>query len=117
MMKNIDMGKAMELADQVQYLKGQVVSKTLSQNPAVSVTLFAFAEGEEISTHESKGDAMAFVLDGTGMFVIDGVENRLSKGQAIVMPANHPHSVSAPDGMFKMLLVVVFPRNDIIGIS
>lgn len=117
MIKNIDMGEVMEIADQVQYLKGQVVSKTLSQNPAVSVTLFAFDKGEEISTHESKGDAMVLILDDTGRITIDGNEHNVSKGQAIVMPANRPHSVSAPDGMFKMLLVVVFPRNDVIGIN
>ena len=54
------------------YQEGQVVSKTLVQNDYVSVTLFSFDKGEEISTHASGGDAMVTVLEGTGKFTIGG---------------------------------------------
>lgn len=64
--KNIEHEKVVDLAGEVQYMPGQVVSKTLAQNEAVSVTLFAFEKGEEIGTHDSKGDAMVTVLDGVG---------------------------------------------------
>ena len=56
------------------------MSKTLAQNSALSVTLFAFDKGEEISTHESGGDAMVTCLDGTGKITIDGVEYILHEG-------------------------------------
>ena len=56
--KNIDKEEILELKNLVAYQEGQVVSKTLVQNSAVSVTLFAFEKDEEISTHESGGDAM-----------------------------------------------------------
>lgn len=49
--KNIPHRQIMQLADQIDTLQGQIVSKTLCQNDAVSVTLFAFSQGEEISTH------------------------------------------------------------------
>lgn len=55
--KNMDMSKVLVLKDEVAYQPGQVVSKTLAQNEHLSVTLFAFDKGEEISTHESGGDA------------------------------------------------------------
>ena len=61
--KNIDHEKVLKLADEVQVQPGQIVSKTLAQNKHVSVTLFAFDKGEEISTHESIGDAMVYVLE------------------------------------------------------
>ena len=64
--KNIDKKAKLELRDQLTYQQGQVVSKTLVQNDAVSVTLFAFEKDEEISTHESGGDAIVTVLEGTG---------------------------------------------------
>lgn len=54
------------LKNQVAYQEGQVVSKTLAQNDALSVTLFSFDKGEEISTHESGGDAFVTCLDGVG---------------------------------------------------
>lgn len=107
MLKNIKKSEILSLKDEIAYQEGQVVSKTLAQNPAVSVTLFAFEKGEEISTHESGGDAMVTVLDGTGRITIDGREFVLQQGECIVMPAKTPHAVFGEE-RFKMLLTVVF---------
>ena len=106
-MKNISKAEVLTLRDQVAYQSGQVVSRTLAQNEHVSVTLFSFDKGEEISTHESGGDAMVTCLDGVGRITIDGVEHILHEGESIVMPARHPHAVYGQE-RFKMLLVVVF---------
>ena len=106
-MKNISKAEVLTLRDQVAYQSGQVVSRTLAQNEHVSVTLFSFDKGEEISTHESSGDAMVTCLDGVGKITIDGVEYLLHEGESIVMPARHPHAVYGQE-QFKMLLVVVF---------
>lgn len=65
-MKNISQAEVLVLKDQISYQPGQVVSKTLAQNEAVSITLFSFDKGEEISTHASGGDAFVTCLDGTG---------------------------------------------------
>ncbi len=106
-MKNISKAEVMILKEQVAYQEGQVVSKTLAQNDAVSVTLFAFDKGEEISTHESGGDAFVTCLDGIGKITIDGTAYELHEGESIVMPAKHPHAVFGQE-QFKMLLVVIF---------
>ena len=106
-MKNIEKSTILRLADQVAYQDGQVVSKTLAQNDAVSLTLFAFEKDEEISTHESGGDAMVTVLEGTGRFTIDGEPHIPQAGETIVMPARHPHAVYGQE-RFKMLLTVIF---------
>lgn len=107
MLKNISKSEVMVLKEQVEYQSGQIVSKTLVQNENVSITLFAFDEGEEISTHESSGDAFVTCLDGTGKVTIDGVDYELTEGESIVMPAKHPHAVYGQK-KFKMMLVVVF---------
>ncbi len=106
-MKNINKSEVLVLKDEVSYQEGQIVSKTLIQNQALSITLFAFDKGEEISTHESKGDAFVTCLDGIGEITIDGQKYELKEGQSIVMPANHPHAVFAKE-TFKMMLVVAF---------
>ena len=108
--KNLEHETVLNLAAQVTTLPGQVVSKTLAQNSAVSVTLFAFDKGEEISSHDSSGDAMVTVLEGTGLFTVDGKEHILNAGEVLVMPAKKPHAVYAQEA-FKMLLVVVFPKQ------
>ena len=105
--KNMEQAAVLTLKEQVAYQSGQVVSKTLAQNDALSVTLFSFDKGEEISTHESGGDAFVTCLDGVGRITIDGVRYELHEGESIVMPARHPHAVFGQE-QFKMLLVVVF---------
>lgn len=105
--KNIDFGKVLKLKDQVDYMPGQVVSKTLAQNDAFGMTLFAIPAGEGISAHKSPGDAFVYILDGSAHVRIDDEEFTLSKGECIVMPAGHPHGLSAVES-FKFLLVVAF---------
>lgn len=108
-LKNIEFAAVMPFADQVSYQPGQIVSKTLAQNHSVSLTLFAFDKGEEISTHASDGDALVIVLDGTGEITIDGEKFILHTGDAIVMPSHKPHAVYAAE-QFKMFLTVIFPQ-------
>lgn len=106
-MKNIDYSKVLNTLDLVPYLEGQVVSKTLVQNGHISITLFSFDKGEEISTHKSDGDAFVTCLDGLGKITIDGEEHLIKTGESIVMPSSIPHAVYA-ESKFKMMLVVVF---------
>lgn len=107
MYKNINKKEVLELKNLVGYQEGQVVSKTLVQNELVSVTIFSFDKGEEISTHASGGDAMVTVLEGKGEFKIGGDVFFLEEGQTIIMPKDVPHSVFGEE-KFKMLLVVSF---------
>ena len=109
--KNIEQDTVLSLAGQVEAQPGQIVSRTLAQNRAVSVTLFAFAQGEEISTHDSIGDAMVTVLEGTGRFTVGGKEHFCHEGEVLVMPATVPHAVYAPEP-FQMMLTVVFPLEE-----
>ena len=107
MYKNIVKKEKVELKNLVAYQEGQVVSKTLVQNDYVSVTLFSFDKGEEISTHASGGDAMVTVLEGTGKFTNGGDVFILKEGETIIMPKDVPHAVYGQE-KFKMELVVSF---------
>ena len=107
MYKNIEKEKKLRLADLVEYQAGQVVSKTLVQNDAVSMTVFSFDKGEEISSHAAGGDAMVTVLDGKGKFTVGGVEYILEKGETLIMPKGIPHAVFGLE-QFKMQLIVSF---------
>ncbi len=109
--KNIEHAVVLTLADQVTYQPGQIVSKTLAQTAHHNVTLFAFDKGEEISAHDTAGDALVTALDGVGSITIGAEEYLLHAGQSIVMPAKVPHAVYAPE-CFKMLLLVLFPDKE-----
>lgn len=107
MYKNIDKQTKLELKNLVEYQEGQVVSRTLVQNDKVSMTLFSFDEGEEISTHAASGDAMVTVLEGMGRFTVGGQVFTLVAGETLIMPKDIPHAVFG-EKRFKMVLVVSF---------
>lgn len=108
--KNFPIKEVTQLASQVEVRPGEVVSKTLVQNDAVSMTLFAFDKGEEIGEHDSSGDAMVNVLEGVGIFTVDGKKYEVKAGESLIMPAKIPHALFAKE-KFKMLLIVIFPNN------
>lgn len=107
MYKNIEKQTKLLLKDQIEYQPGQVVSKTLVQNDKVSMTIFSFDKGEEISTHVAGGDAMVTVLEGTGRFTVGGQIFILEAGETLIMPKDIPHAVYGEE-RFKMQLVVSF---------
>ena len=107
MYKNIEKQKSLKLKDMVDYQEGQVVSRTLVQNDSVSMTIFSFDKGEEISTHASGGDAMVTVLEGKGRFTVGGEVVILKEGETLIMPKDVPHAVYG-DEQFKMQLTVSF---------
>ena len=86
--------------------EGSVVSRTLIQKDAGTVTLFAFDEGEGLSEHTTPYDAMVHILDGTASITISGKPYTLSKGEVILMPADEPHGLQAVE-RFKMLLTMI----------
>lgn len=107
MYKNIEKQAKLLLKEQIEYQKGQVVSKTLVQNEKISMTIFSFDKGEEISTHAAPGDAMVTVLDGKGRFTVGGEIFYLEAGETLIMPKDIPHAVYGEEA-FKMLLSVSF---------
>ena len=107
MYKNIEKHTKLQLKDQIAYQPNQVVSKTLVQNEMVSITLFSFDKGEEISTHASGGDAMVTVLEGTGRFTVGDQIFYLTEGETLIMPKDIPHAVYGEE-KFKMQLTVSF---------
>ena len=104
--KNIPMSEAVSMSGLVDVEPGKVISRTFVQHPDLSITLFAFAAGEGVSTHSAPGDAMVYILDGEAKITLGGVPLIAKTGEMVVMPANIPHAVDAEKD-FKMLLTVV----------
>lgn len=98
--------QAVNLADLIDYQAGSVVSRTIIDKKAGTVTLFAFDESQGLSEHTAPYDAMVYVLDGEAEVVISGKPIRLKKGEFVMMPANEPHALSSVT-KFKMLLIMI----------
>ncbi|MFC1781990.1 cupin domain-containing protein [Planctomycetota bacterium] len=95
-----------DLAGLVQYGEGAVVSRTLVENEAGTVTLFAFDAGQGLSEHTAPFDALVQVVEGEGEFIIGGKSCQTGAGKIVLMPANVPHAVRATT-RFKMLLTML----------
>jgi quercetin dioxygenase-like cupin family protein len=107
-MKNEEslVGKVVDLSSLVTYQKGAVVSRTVIDKTAGTVTLFSFDQGQGLSEHTAPFDALVNVLDGEVEITIAGKPSRVKQGEMIIMPANQPHALKALT-RFKMMLVMV----------
>ncbi|MPN52074.1 hypothetical protein SDC9_199728 [bioreactor metagenome] len=88
------------------YQVGSVVSRTIVDRPAGTVTSFAFDEGQALSEHTAPYDALVLVTDGSVEIAIGGEPRTVSAGQGIIMPANVTHALKALTP-FKMTLVMI----------
>lgn len=93
-------------AELLDYQEGAIVSRALVDRETTTLTVFAVDEGQTISEHTAPHDALLQVLDGTARVTINDEEYVIQAGETIVMPANEPHAVAAPD-QFKMLLTMI----------
>ncbi len=98
--------KAQNAAWLIDYAADAIVSKTILDKPAGTITLFAFDKGQRLSEHQAPYDAVVEVVDGKGVITIAGAEKELGAGEIIIMPGNVPHAVSAVE-KFKMLLTMI----------
>jgi quercetin dioxygenase-like cupin family protein len=90
----------------VNYQKGSVVSRALSDKKSGTVTLFAFDEGEALSEHTAPFDAILSITDGEAEVTVSGVSYILREGEMIIMPEGESHSLRAVK-RFKMMLVMI----------
>lgn len=94
------------LENTIEYTDGGVISKQVTKSKAGNLTLFSFDKEQGLSEHKTSYDAIVQILDGEAEITINGQLFHLGKGQAIIMPANVPHSLKAIE-RFKMLLTMI----------
>ncbi|MGA7795416.1 MAG: cupin domain-containing protein [Candidatus Acidiferrales bacterium] len=104
--REMPVAEVVRLIDLVNYQEGSVVSRTVVNRATGTVTLFAFDEGQGLSEHTAPFDAIAYVLEGESEITVSGKPLRTTAGEAVLLPANQPHSLKAV-GKFKMLLTMI----------
>jgi quercetin dioxygenase-like cupin family protein len=90
----------------VEYQKDSIVSKTISDSDAGTLTFFAFDAGQRLSTHSAPYQAIVEVIDGEALITVGGAPYRVRSGDMILMPADVPHSLEAVQP-FKMILTMI----------
>ncbi|MFW5922741.1 MAG: cupin domain-containing protein [Halodesulfurarchaeum sp.] len=98
-------GEVFDVADLIDYQAGAIVSRTIVDRDAVTVTVFAVDEGQSISEHTSQHDAILHVLDGTAHVSFGEEASVIEAGEGLVFPAGKPHALRGEE-RFKMLLTM-----------
>jgi quercetin dioxygenase-like cupin family protein len=104
--REMPLAEVVRLIDLVNYQEGAIVSRTLVNRATGTVTLFAFDESQGLSEHTAPFDALAHLLEGEAEIVVSGKPLLTKAGEAVLMPANQPHSLKALS-KFKMLLTMI----------
>jgi quercetin dioxygenase-like cupin family protein len=99
-------GETFDVTGLLSYQEGAIVSRTLVDTEAATVTVFALDEGQTISEHTAPHDAIMQVLDGTATVTIGDDRYTVEAGEGLVFPAEEPHALDAEQS-FKMLLTMI----------
>jgi quercetin dioxygenase-like cupin family protein len=97
--------KIVSLAAETQFAPNGIVSRTVLRTPSSRVTLFGFAEGQELTEHTSTQHALIQILCGECEFSLAGKPHQLKTGDVVYMPPHLPHAVKATK-QFSMLLTL-----------
>lgn len=104
--KTVAKAQKVRMAELADYQEGSIVSRTLIDKKAGTVTFFAFDKDQGLSEHVAPYDALVCILDGEAKVVISGKSYHLNEGEMILMPANRPHALKATE-KFKMMLIMI----------
>ena len=104
--KGVEKAQNIKMISLAEYQEGSIVSRTLIDKKAGTVTFFAFAVGQGLSEHVAPYDALVSVLDGEAEVVMSEKIYRVKKGEMIILPANKPHELKAIR-KFKMMLIMI----------
>jgi quercetin dioxygenase-like cupin family protein len=99
-------GSVFDPAELITYQDGAIVSRTLIDREAATLTIFAYDADQTVSEHTAPHQAMIRVLEGQARVTVDGTEHELGAGEAVAMSSGTPHSVAAVEP-FKMMLTMV----------
>ncbi len=102
--KTLETGSlTLNLNEQIEYPTGGVLSKVIAKTSNCQYTLFCLAAGTDISEHTSAKNATVQVLEGRGIFTLEGTEIALEPGVFILMPAHAPHALKAQENLAFLL--------------
>ncbi len=90
----------------IEYSKKGITSKEIIKNGKVSVDLFCMAAGTEMSKHTSTKQGIIYVVEGNGIFNLEGKKIKMAPGILINMNKNAVHSLKARENTSFLLTLI-----------
>ena len=89
------------------YAPQKMGKSTIFESPRLLVGLNAFEPGQEHALHAHAGqDKVYFVLEGAGLFLLDGRELPMAAGDLLAAPDGVPHGVRN-SGTGRLLVMAI----------
>ena len=96
--------------DHAVYTPEKMGKTTLFRSDRVMVGLNAFEPGQEHKLHSHAGmDKVYHVLEGEGLFLLEGQEARMRAGTLLVAPEGAPHGIRNTGTGRLLVLAVLAP--------
>lgn len=92
--------------DRISYSDGGILSKEIIKKDNLNVTLMSMAQGTELSEHTSTRQGTVYVVEGKGVFNLEGEDIKMEPGVLIYMKANMRHSLIAEENTSFILSLV-----------
>ncbi len=89
----------------IHYSKEGIISKQIFRSGKLDTTLFCMAKGTEMSEHTSAKEALVYVLEGNGEFILNGRKIKMIPGATIHMQKKAPHSLKAKENTSFVLIL------------
>jgi quercetin dioxygenase-like cupin family protein len=100
-----------KVTDKIAFRPDKLSKVGLFEVPQFFLDVYCVEPGQEQKAH-THGDAakIYYVLDGEGTFLVDGEEQTLGAGHAVLAPAGDPHGVRNDSAGRLTLLVMMAPN-------
>jgi quercetin dioxygenase-like cupin family protein len=94
------------LQGEVEVPTNGILSRTVHEDDRITLVLFGFDTGQELSEHTSSRAALIEVLEGTADITLDGDKHEAGPGAWIAMPPGMRHAIRATSPM-RMVLTLL----------
>ncbi len=96
--------------DHVKLQPDKMAKIALATTPRAQLDVYCLAPGQSQKAHvHDDQDKICYVVEGRGVFTLDGTDHTLESGEAIVARAGASHGITNPGPAPLVVLVVVTP--------
>ena len=111
MIKNIDKNRILDLKKEIPIRDGSVVSANIARLKDAEITLYSFDRNESITTQDSFGDVLYYIISGDAEFTLKDKKALSKEGDALLVPHLNPHAILAKDGT-QVLYIQVMKKGE-----
>lgn len=97
-------------AEHAEWRTDKMGKSTLFESPRLLVGLNAFEPGQSHALHAHAGmDKLYYVVEGEGLFLLEGTELPMRAGDALVAPEGVAHGIRNTSGARLLVMAVLAP--------